>query len=130
MYSLTLDHDFKGNGVFDEEGIFIVETVLEVNGFAIFGDEDRFDIRELGLRALAGLISVEHYLNFLGVSDELNELHKVLSFADNEGVNDKWVLLVDLKKKLEDFDLLFLLNDIGGKIDITLWLWSDFFWSW
>ena len=114
----------------NEKGVLIVEAVLEVNRLAILGNENRFDIGELGLGALTGLICIEHDFHLLGIGNELNKLHKVLSLADDERVNDKWVMLVDLKEKFKDFDLLFLLSDISGKIDIAFRLLWNLFWAW
>ena len=125
-----LNDNFKANCVLDKESVLIIEAILEVNGLAILGNEDGFDVGELGLAALASLIGIEHDFNLFGIGDELDKLHKVLSLANDKGVNDKWVMLVDLKKKFKDFDLLFLLSDIGGKIDIAFSLMWNLFWSW
>lgn len=113
----------------NEKSILIIETILEVYRLTVLGNEDRFDVGELGLRALAGLIGIKHDFYLLCVSDELDKLHEVLSLANDKGVNDEWVMLIDLKEKFKDLYLLLLLSDIGSEIDITLsLLWKLFWW--
>ena len=85
----------------DKESVLIIEAVLEVDRLAILSNEDGFDVGELGLGALAGLIGIEHDFNLFGIGNELDKLHKVLSLANNKRVNDEWVMLVDLKKKFK-----------------------------
>ncbi len=124
-----LNNNLEADSMLDEEGVLVVEAILEIDRLTVLGNEDGLDVGELGLAALAGLIGIEHDFDLLGVSDELDKLHEVLSLANDEGVDDEWIVLVDLKEKLEDLDLLFLLSDISGEVDIAFSLWWKLFWG-